>query len=123
MIEEAGRLENLRVPPGNRLEALVGNRKHRHSIRIDNQWRVCFSGWMAMPTRSKLSITADGRGKAKPMPDFPPVHPDEILREEFLEPMGISAYRLAKDINVPQTRIAAILAGKRAITPDTALRL
>jgi addiction module HigA family antidote len=57
------------------------------------------------------------------MADFPPVHPGEILREEFLEPMGISAYRLAKDINVPQTRIAAILAGERAITPDTALRL
>jgi antitoxin HigA-1 len=45
------------------------------------------------------------------------------LREEFLVPMGISAYRLAKDISVPQTRIAAILAGERAITPDTALRL
>ena len=57
------------------------------------------------------------------MADFPPVHPGEILREEFLEPMGISAYRLAKDITVPQTRIAAILAGERAITPDTALRL
>jgi addiction module HigA family antidote len=57
------------------------------------------------------------------MADFPPVHPGEILREEFLEPMDISAYRLAKDINVPQTRIAAILAGERAITPDTALRL
>jgi addiction module HigA family antidote len=57
------------------------------------------------------------------MVDFPPVHPGEILREEFLEPMGISAYRLAKDINVPQTRIAAILASERAITPDTALRL
>jgi antitoxin HigA-1 len=57
------------------------------------------------------------------MADFPPVHPGEILREEFLVPMGISAYRLAKDISVPQTRIAAILAGERAITPDTALRL
>ena len=57
------------------------------------------------------------------MADFPPVHPGEILREEFLERMGISAYRLAKDITVPQTRIAAILAGERAITPDTALRL
>ncbi|SMF90900.1 addiction module antidote protein, HigA family [Azospirillum oryzae] len=54
---------------------------------------------------------------------FTPVHPGEILREEFLEPKGISAYRLAKDIGVPLTRITAILEGKRAITADTALRL
>ena len=52
-----------------------------------------------------------------------PIHPGEILREEFLEPMDISAYRLAKDINVPLTRITAILSGERAITADTALRL
>jgi addiction module HigA family antidote len=53
----------------------------------------------------------------------PPIHPGEILREEFLEPMGITAYRLAKDINVPQSRLSAILAGERGITPETALRL
>jgi addiction module HigA family antidote len=47
----------------------------------------------------------------------------EMLREEFLQPMGITAYRLAKDIGVPLTRISAILAGKRAITADTGLRL
>lgn len=57
------------------------------------------------------------------MADFAPIHPGEILREEFLEPMDISAYRLAKDINVPLTRITAILNGERAITADTALRL
>lgn len=53
----------------------------------------------------------------------PPIHPGEILLEEFLEPMGISQYRLAKDINVPARRINEIVHGKRAITPDTALRL
>ncbi len=53
----------------------------------------------------------------------PPVHPREILRAEFLEPLGITAYRLAKDIGVPATRIATILSGDRAITADTALRL
>jgi antitoxin HigA-1 len=52
-----------------------------------------------------------------------PTHPGEILREEFLEPLEISAYRLAKDLCVPLTRIMAILAGKRAITAETALRL
>jgi addiction module HigA family antidote len=52
-----------------------------------------------------------------------PIHPGEILMEEFLEPMGISQYRLSKDISVPPRRINEIVHGKRAITPDTALRL
>jgi len=54
---------------------------------------------------------------------LPPIHPGEILLEEFLEPMSISQYRLAKDISVPPRRINEIVLGKRAITPDTALRL
>lgn len=49
--------------------------------------------------------------------------PGEILSEEFLKPMGLSPYRLAKDIGVPQIRISEILSGKRAITVDTGLRL
>jgi len=49
--------------------------------------------------------------------------PGEILSEEFLKPMGISAYRLAKDIGVSQIRISEIISGKRAITVDTGLRL
>ena len=52
-----------------------------------------------------------------------PIHPGEILLEEFLNPMGISQYRLAKDISVPPRRINEIVHGKRSITPDTALRL
>ena len=52
-----------------------------------------------------------------------PVHPGEILLEEFLVPMEISQYRLAKDISVPPRRINEIVHGKRAITADTALRL
>jgi len=54
---------------------------------------------------------------------LPPIHPGEILMEEFLEPMKISQYRLAKDINVPPRRINEIVHGKRSITADTALRL
>ena len=54
---------------------------------------------------------------------LPPVHPGEILLEEFLEPMGISQYRLAKDISVPPRRINEIVHGLRGITADTALRL
>jgi addiction module HigA family antidote len=55
--------------------------------------------------------------------DLPPVHPGEILLEDFLKPMAITRYRLAKSIGVPQRRIDEICSGKRAITADTALRL
>ncbi len=52
-----------------------------------------------------------------------PLHPGEVLREDFLKPMGITAYRLAKDINVPVNRITGIVNEDRAISADTALRL
>jgi len=55
--------------------------------------------------------------------DFQPIHPGEILLHEFLEPMGISQYRLAKDISVPQRRISEIVQGKRGVSADSALRL
>jgi antitoxin HigA-1 len=52
-----------------------------------------------------------------------PIHPGEVLLEDFLVPMGLSQYRLAKDISVPPRRINEIVHGKRGISPDTALRL
>jgi addiction module HigA family antidote len=52
-----------------------------------------------------------------------PVHPGEILLEEFLKPMGLSQYQLAKDVNVPPRRINEIVHAERSITTDTALRL
>ena len=55
--------------------------------------------------------------------DYPPIHPGEILLEEFLEPMEISQYRLAKDTGVDPRRINEIVLGKRSISADTALRL
>ena len=51
------------------------------------------------------------------------IHPGEVLLEEFLKPMGITAYRLAKETNIPQTRISEIIKGKRRVTADTALRV
>jgi addiction module HigA family antidote len=57
------------------------------------------------------------------MKNLPNIHPGEVLREEFLIPMGISQYRLAKEIAVPEARISAICNGKRAVTADTAVRL
>ena len=57
------------------------------------------------------------------MRDYSPIHPGEILLKEFLKPMGISQYRLAKDISVPPMRINKIVYGQRGISADTALRL
>ena len=57
------------------------------------------------------------------MRKVPYPHPGEILLEEFLKPMGITQYRLAKEIGVPQRRIGEVVAGTRSVTPDTGLRL
>ncbi len=54
---------------------------------------------------------------------MPPIHPGEILREDFMQPLGLSMNKLAMDIHVPVTRIAEIVHERRGITPDTALRL
>ncbi len=54
---------------------------------------------------------------------LPPVHPGEVLLEDFMKPLGLTQYRLAKDIGVPALRISQIVRGQRAITADTALRL
>ncbi len=78
-------------------------------------------GLGVMPTMSRSRITTGDRDMAKKA--HPPIHPGEILLEEFLEPMELSQYRLAKDISVPARRINEIVHGKRGITADTALRL
>ena len=57
------------------------------------------------------------------MEKLPNIHPGEVLSEEFLKPMEISAYRLSKDLNIPQTRISEILKKNRRVTADRALRL
>ena len=57
------------------------------------------------------------------MSELKNIHPGEVLLEEFLKPMKISAYRLAKDIGIPQTRVGEIIKGNRRLTADTAIRL
>ncbi len=69
----------------------------------------------------KSSITTKGNKMAEKM--LNPIHPGEILLEEFLNPLGLSQYRVAKEINVPARRINEIVHGKRSISADTALRL
>jgi addiction module HigA family antidote len=60
---------------------------------------------------------------AKKTKTIPPIHPGETLREDFLKPLGLTAHRLAIELQVPATRVNDIVRGKRAITADTALRL
>src|SRR5437588_10724653 len=74
---------------------------------------------MTGPTRWRSSITTRG----DTMERLPNVHPGEILREDYLIPLGMSSYRLAKGLGMTQTAVGEILQGKRAITPATALRL
>ena len=73
---------------------------------------------MEMLLKSKSLITI----KNKIMKKLNNIHPGEILQEEFLIPLSISAYRLSKDTGIPQTRISAIIKGNRRVTADTALR-
>jgi len=54
---------------------------------------------------------------------LPPIHPGEVLLEDFMKPLGLSQYRVAKDIGVPPLRISQIVNGKRSVTTDTAMRL
>jgi addiction module HigA family antidote len=79
------------------------------------------NGQKAMHMKSKsLTITKEKSASERRMP---PVHPGEILLKEFLKPLGLSQYRLAKGLSVPARRINEIVLGVRSITADTALRL
>jgi len=139
-VDAAKQLEDLRVPPGNRLEALHGDRRGQHSIRINDQWRICFewregAAWNVEVVdyhkgMKDMSIKREDVDTGRI--DFadvitgkklPPIHPGEILRDEFLDPMKISVYTLAQAIKVPRSRVNDIVLGRRGITADTAFRL
>ena len=119
-LEIAGRSEDLRVSPGNRLEALERERLGQHSIRVKDQFRLCFRWTDAGPADVEI---VDYHQESESMATLKPVTPGELLLEEFLVPMALSQYRLAKEIDVPAQRIGEIVAGKRVITADTDLRL
>ncbi|MCK6450838.1 MAG: HigA family addiction module antitoxin [Alphaproteobacteria bacterium] len=74
-----------------------------------------------MRTKSKSSTITERRRRKGP--DFPPAHPGDVLREDFLKPLGMSQYALAKALAVSEVRVSQLIHAKRAITPDTALRL
>jgi antitoxin HigA-1 len=82
---------------------------------------MVLSGKKAMFSTSKSSIITSRWTMAENK--LPPLHPGEVLLEEFLKPMGLSQNRLALDLRVPPRRINEIVLGRRRLTPDTALRL
>jgi antitoxin HigA-1 len=130
-INAAASLDDLRIPPGNRLERLAGDRAGQYSVRINAQWRICFRWMGAMPMKSRSWITTEA-GEMTLHEEFvdvatgerlPNVHPGEILREDFLVPMGLTKNALATAIGVPATRIGEIVRGRRSVSADTDLRL
>ena len=123
MLDAAETLADLMVPPGNRLEKLAGDRAGQHSIRINRQWRICFRWTDAGPEDVEITDYHYKGGSMATDTVMAPVHPGEILLEEFLKPLAVSQYKLAKEIGVPARRINEIVHGQRRISADTALRL
>ena len=118
MLDVAARLDDLAVPPGNRLERLKGSQSNRHSIRVNEQYRITFRWDQGMPTKSaSKTITRDPNWLG------PAVPPGEVLLEEFLKPMGMGQVEAARRLGISLNRLNEIVLGKRGITADTALRL
>ena len=117
-LDVAARLEDLTIPAGNRLEALKGDQAGRHSVRINDQYRLAFRWEQAMPTRfASKTITRDPNWLG------PAIPPGEVLLEEFLKPMGSGEVEASRRLGISLNRLNEIVLGKRGITADTALRL
>jgi len=119
MLHAAPDLRSLTSLPGNHLEQLKGDRKRQYSIRINEQWRICFEWGDGDAYQVEMVDYHKEKIMAKKLK---PVHPGEILREEFMKPLRLSRNRMALDLRVPVMRIADIVNEKRGITADTALR-
>jgi addiction module HigA family antidote len=94
--------------------------KGQHYSRINDQWRICFR-WKTDGAHQVQNIDLPLRKTT--MKTHSPIHPGEVLHDDFLLPLGLSEYRVAKDIGVPPRRINEVVKGKRAVKVDTALRL
>jgi addiction module HigA family antidote len=125
-LNNAGALNDLAIPPGNRLEALKGNLAGKWSIRINHQWRIVFRWTNAGPDEVEIVdyYDVDDHRRGLTMARrLPPIHPGEVLREEFLVPMKLTPYALARACGVPRTRIERLAREETPVTADTALRL
>jgi addiction module HigA family antidote len=118
MLDVAARVDDLEVPPGNRLKALRGEMKGRHSIRVTISIGSRFDGRTGMPSKSRSkTITRDPNWLG------PAIPPGEILLEEFLKPMQLGQVEAARRLDISLNRMNEIVLGKRGISADTALRL
>jgi addiction module HigA family antidote len=119
-LDSAETLNDLKCPPGNKLHPLVGD-EGGAACHLD-QWKIPTLLPVGQPGRlrgrdNRLSLNSNMKAKT-----LPNIHPGEILLEDFLKPAGISQYRLAKAIGIPESRISQIVNGARSVTADTALR-
>jgi len=121
-LDTAPDLQALRGFPGNRLEALKGDRSGQYSIRINDPWRFWFAWPDSAPGPGDVEIVDDHTRQKEDLMARTAIHPGEHLAEELHE-LGMTAAELARQIAVPVNRITQIMSGKRAITADTALRL
>jgi addiction module HigA family antidote len=124
-LHAATELNSLRVPPGNRLEALKDDRKGHTASASTINGGCASCGRRMVPIVWKSSITTKRAiqrsiGMTQLLDE---IHPGEILLEDFMKPMGITARQLAADIDVSPSRISDLVHGSRPITADTALRL
>jgi addiction module HigA family antidote len=100
---------------------MKGDLRGRHSIRVNDPWRIVFHWTDAGPEDVEL---VDYHCKEAEMAKrLPPTHPGEVLREEFLLPMQLTAYAVARACGVPRTRIERLAREETPVTADTALRL
>jgi addiction module HigA family antidote len=123
-LDAAERIADLAVPPGNQLARLKGDRVGYGSMRLNDHCRICFQWGATGPHDIELVNDRPGEHMTDtddPITDL--IGPGALLMTDFLEPLGISQYRLAQAIGVPARRINEIVHGSRRISPDTALRL
>ena len=120
MLDAAGVLDGLKVPPGNRLDALKADRAGQTAFGPTSSGGSASSGPGRHRERRDHRLPLEG---GTHMATLAPIHPGEVLLEEFLVPLEVTQHRLAVSIGVPRRRINEIVYGKRRITANTALRL
>ena len=119
-IDAAVGIEDLRLPPSNRLEPLKGKRKGQWSIRINDQWRVCFR--FEQGEAFDVEIADYHYTEVTMTKKLAPVHPGGFL-EELLQQCSVSQAQLARAIGVSAMRVSHLVKGKRPVTAEMALRL
>jgi antitoxin HigA-1 len=119
MLGDAAELRDLLAPPAYRLEALKGDRRDNTAFASTTSGEFVFAGAGTALKMLRLLTPIE----ASLMNKMRAIHPGEILREEFMMPMGMSAHALAFALRVAAPRINDIVREKRGVTPDTALRL